>query len=605
MGTIKPVSIPTKTLAQNLSSSGTTLYLNNTLGWDSAQLSSADFGTQAFATLRNSSNTQIEFIEIDPSTVTSASAITILKRGLGYDGAQVADAETKYNWNAFDTYVEIGADIPQLLAQLVEEAGAETIAGVKTFSSIPKTTGGNPSDDNELTRKAYVLSVINGGAVANNRVVVAGNAGETVSAGNLLYLDVADGEWKKCDADTAALVDNIIIGIAQGAGTDGVAITSGVLLFGLDENQSGLTTNTKYYAGNTAGAISSSAGTTEVSVGISRSTTSILFWPRFDQQITEAIQDALTPGGNYGTPSSSNPYLTKDVVSTTTIPVPVVRVYTANSAVGDSTTQIDITNPSGTTFRYTYDTTGTDPSFSAVNYPAGTVVDFQAQNFTAANNGLFVVTGSGANYIEVTNASGVVESNKTIGTGYINKGATWTKPSGLKYITIRQVGAGAAGDGTTSSDTACAGGSSAGYAEKLIATAALASTVSLSVGIGATGTTTNSTQVGGRTIFNHSSPIITTGGTGQGTPGTATGGDINMTGQEGGGQYTNSTTGNLGGKGADTILGLGGMSTDADESGRAATGYGAGGGGGNAAGAADVSGGNGASGVIILTEHYI
>lgn len=154
---IKPRSVPTKTLAQNLSSSGTTLYLNNTLDWDGVQLSSADFGSQAFAVLRNAANTQIEFIEIDPTTITSSNAITISKRGLPYDGTQTANTETKYNWNAFDTYVELGADTPQILAQLVEEAGDETIAGVKTFSSSPIAP--TPTTATQVAIKSYVDGV--------------------------------------------------------------------------------------------------------------------------------------------------------------------------------------------------------------------------------------------------------------------------------------------------------------------------------------------------------------------------------------------------------------------------------------------------------------
>lgn len=89
------------------------------------------------------------------------------------------------------------------------------------------------------------------------------------------------------------------------------------------------------------------------------------------------------------------------------------------STIGDSTTQFDITNPSGTTFRYTWDSTGTNPSISSSTFPIGSYVLIGAQNFNSANNGLFVVTGVGSNYFEVTNASGVAENNKTIGTGYI------------------------------------------------------------------------------------------------------------------------------------------------------------------------------------------
>lgn len=92
---------------------------------------------------------------------------------------------------------------------------------------------------------------------------------------------------------------------------------------------------------------------------------------------------------------------------------------TTFTTLGDATTQFDITNPAGTTFRYTYDTTGTDPAISATTVPIGTYILVGAQNFTAANNGIFVVTGVGASYFEVTNAGGVAEANKTIGNGFI------------------------------------------------------------------------------------------------------------------------------------------------------------------------------------------
>lgn len=103
---------------------------------------------------------------------------------------------------------------------------------------------------------------------------------------------------------------------------------------------------------------------------------------------------------------------------------------TSETPVGASTTQFDITNPSGDTFRYTFDGTGTDPNINATTAPVGSYVFVGAENFDPANNGLFVVTGSGANYFEVENASGVVESNKTIGTGYLY----------LKYQKVLNIG---------------------------------------------------------------------------------------------------------------------------------------------------------------------
>jgi len=85
---------------------------------------------------------------------------------------------------------------------------------------------------------------------------------------------------------------------------------------------------------------------------------------------------------------------------------------------GDSTTQFDITLTGGTTYRYTWDTTGTDPDIDA-HMRKDSIIVIAAQNFAAGNKGTFTVTAVAANYFEVTNASGVVESNKTIGTGSI------------------------------------------------------------------------------------------------------------------------------------------------------------------------------------------
>lgn len=86
---------------------------------------------------------------------------------------------------------------------------------------------------------------------------------------------------------------------------------------------------------------------------------------------------------------------------------------------GDATTQFDITNPSGNTHRYTYDGTGTDPEITYDMPGTGAIVVVNAQNFSAANNDYFITTASAEDYFEVTNASGVVESDKTIGTGDI------------------------------------------------------------------------------------------------------------------------------------------------------------------------------------------
>ena len=90
-------------------------------------------------------------------------------------------------------------------------------------------------------------------------------------------------------------------------------------------------------------------------------------------------------------------------------------------SLGDSTTQFDITDQGGNTARYTYDGTGTDPGIadSDASIRVGDFLFINAQNFNAANNGVFAVTAVAANYFEISNAALFAEPNVTIGTGSI------------------------------------------------------------------------------------------------------------------------------------------------------------------------------------------
>lgn len=106
--------------------------------------------------------------------------------------------------------------------------------------------------------------------------VVTGLAGENVAAGNLVYLK-SDGKWWKTDADTVATIDNVQMGICQGSGTTGNAITNGIIIQGLDTNQSGGTPGALGYVSNTAGEISLTAGTTSFIIGQFKTSTNFYF----------------------------------------------------------------------------------------------------------------------------------------------------------------------------------------------------------------------------------------------------------------------------------------------------------------------------------------
>lgn len=359
MSNIKPVSVPSKRLAASMDASSSTMQLNNITGWDGNNLTPGDFGDVLYAVLRNDANTAMEIIEIDPTTIADSS-ITINKRGLKFDGDDLTTEVTanKLTWIKNETIVELGSNPPQLLGHFVKTINDETIAGVKTFSSLPATTAGNPVADSDLARKAYVDSVVGGIATTVN-ILVPGTAGATVAAGDLIYFDDTDNEWKLCDADTAATVENTLLGMAQGAGVDGGAISGGVMLRGLDANQSSLTAGAVYYASNTAGDISATPGTKEVTVGFSYSTTQLYFNPRFNQQLTEDQQDALA--GTSGTPSSTNKYVTNDDVSDAGGSGKIVR------ATGTALPALDGSNLTSLNFNEKLHSFTSNVSFSNVN----------------------------------------------------------------------------------------------------------------------------------------------------------------------------------------------------------------------------------------------
>lgn len=130
---IQAVSVPTKRLATSILSTDMSFQLNNILSWKglvdgTTNLTSADFPARGFGAFRNSTNTQIELFEFDPTTIASAS-ITIVSRGLSYSGGYVDGGTTKYNWNANETLIELGTDGPQVFQLLRDYIDAISIAG--------------------------------------------------------------------------------------------------------------------------------------------------------------------------------------------------------------------------------------------------------------------------------------------------------------------------------------------------------------------------------------------------------------------------------------------------------------------------------------------
>ena len=300
MSTIFPTTVPAKRLSESITGASSSFKVNNIEGWDGNDLTSSDFGTKLYAVFRNSASTLMEIMELDPSTIASAS-ITILRRGLKFTGDLTTEVSgNKLTWVKGDTIVEFGTHVPQLLKHYVDDLADQSIAGIKTFASFPVKSGvTTPTAAGELATKAYVDLTATGSAVYNQQVD-GGTSGEALTAGDKVYFKTSDQKWWKTDADAAATAIGVKIGICQTTVLAADAAIN-VILSGLDSNQSGLTPGSSYYLSGTAGGMSTTPGAYRRFVGIAKSATAIYFSPNQDPLTTSQDGSELYAADSVGT----------------------------------------------------------------------------------------------------------------------------------------------------------------------------------------------------------------------------------------------------------------------------------------------------------------
>jgi hypothetical protein len=162
---VLPLSCPTKRLAVAITNSATTFAVNNIKGWDGNNLTSANFGTVAYVVFRNSTNTLMEIMQIDPTTIANAS-ITINLRGLDFNGGTSEVSANKLAWPANDTLVDFGSDPAQLFKSYVDKTSDETISsGIKTLAAGAKLRITDaPSNSLDAVNKTYADGLAIAGA---------------------------------------------------------------------------------------------------------------------------------------------------------------------------------------------------------------------------------------------------------------------------------------------------------------------------------------------------------------------------------------------------------------------------------------------------------
>lgn len=250
---VKFVTVPSKTLSASINGSATSIQLSDIKGWDGNDLTSANFGDVLWCVLRDSTNTFMEIMQLDPTTIANSS-ITVLARGLDFSGGGNVPAN-QLTWIKNDTIVELGTNPPHLLAQGVMVSGNQTIADLKTFTTLPQCTA-VPTNAADMVNKAYVDATTTGNA-SYNQNILAGIAGENLTKGNVVYLKSSDGKWYVADSATASKSVAVQLGIAQATVSTSAAIN--VLIGGLDMTQTGLTAGNTYYL-STTGSISTTKG---------------------------------------------------------------------------------------------------------------------------------------------------------------------------------------------------------------------------------------------------------------------------------------------------------------------------------------------------------
>lgn len=252
-------------LSAAISIGGTSFTLQSVTDADGNSLSD---GIYCFTIDRNNTDAKEYLIgQLTASTKTVASISSISRQGVA-----AANAARAHRIGA--NVIISDHSILSAIARIFSGQGTINPSAPLAYTSAPTL-----SDSNQLATKGYVDSVVSGGTVNSNKIIIASQtAGETIAANDLIYFKASDQRWYKADADNTDWSLRQL-GIAQGSGTSGNAIANGVLIYGKADGFTGLTAGSLYYLSNTAGGVSATAGTNTLQIGNAEDADTIFFNP--------------------------------------------------------------------------------------------------------------------------------------------------------------------------------------------------------------------------------------------------------------------------------------------------------------------------------------
>lgn len=258
-------------------------------------------------------------------------------------------------------------------------------------------------------------------------------------------------------------------------------------------------------------------------------------------------------------------------------------------------------------------------SFTAYSIiAAGTTSTGAFQNVSGLGTSGQILTSNGAGSLPTWQAN--PGSSVVVASQIFTASGTYTPTASMKYCLIQCLGGGGAGGGAASTNSnnfsAGAGGSGGEYAQGIFSAATIGASRVVTIGAGGIGVSGGTGGNGGTTSVG----VLITANGGHGSPGTGStfnplevfagtggtggsGGDFRVPGQIGGYAIANAVASATAGLGANSQYGAGGNAS-INTAGNPGLGYGSGGGGAaNGNNGSNRAGGNGAPGIVIITEY--